>query len=194
MSSDDAVALSRRSLVRGLSLLLAAAPALSACGDGGIQAALWRRASGAGLQERMAQVDFRRFRAGSGQRIRNELIFLTTGGGHPLPPTHRLEVMIRESVISTLVRIDGESLGQIYSVQASFRLISIKDKKVVLQGSAMPAPVSSGSRRSIPTCAHARTPRTARRAPSPTTSRRGSRRICPARRETVPLPDGKKSA
>jgi len=53
-----------------------------------------------------------------------------------LPPTHRLEVTIRESVISTLVRIDGESLGQIYAVEASFQLISIKDKKVVLKGSS----------------------------------------------------------
>ena len=130
------VTLSRRSLVRGLSLLVAAAPALAACGNGGIRPLYGATPSGAGLQERMAQVDVATIPGRVGQRIRNDLIFLSTGGGHPLPPTHRLEVTIRESVISTLVRMDGESLGQIYAVEASFQLISIKDKKVVLKGSS----------------------------------------------------------
>jgi len=130
------VTLSRRSLVRGLSLLLAAAPALAACGNGGIRPLYGATPSGAGLQERMAQVDVATIPGRVGQRIRNDLIFLTTGGGQPLPPTHRLEVTIRESVISTLVKIDGDSLGQIYAVEASFQLISIKDKKVVLKGTS----------------------------------------------------------
>jgi len=112
------------------------APALAACGNGGIRPLYGATASGAGLQERMAQVDVAPIPGRVGQRIRNDVIFLTTGGGDPLPPTHRLEVTIRESVISTLVRIDGESLGQIYAVEASFQLISIKDKKVVLKGSS----------------------------------------------------------
>ena len=130
------VTLSRRSLVRGLSLLLAAAPALAACGNGGIRPLYGATPSGAGLQERLAQVDVAPIPGRVGQRIRNDVIFLTTGGGQPLPPTHRLEVTIRESVISTLVRIDGDSLGQIYAVEASFQLISIKDKKVVLKGTS----------------------------------------------------------
>ena len=130
------VTLSRRSLVRGLSLLLAAAPALAACGNGGIRPLYGATPSGAGLQERLAQVDVATIPGRVGQRIRNDLIFLSTGGGQPLPPTHRLEVTIRESVISTLVRIDGDSLGQIYAVEASFQLISIKDKKVVLKGTS----------------------------------------------------------
>ena len=130
------VTLSRRSLVRGLTLLLAATPALAGCGNGGIRPLYGATPSGAGLQERMAQVDVATIPGRVGQRIRNDLIFLTTGGGQPLPPTHRLEVTIRESVISTLVRIDGDSLGQIYAVEASFQLISIKDKKVVLKGTS----------------------------------------------------------
>jgi LPS-assembly lipoprotein len=122
--------------VRGLSLLLAAAPALAACGNGGIRPLYGATPSGAGLQERLAQVDVATIPGRVGQRIRNDLIFLTTGGGQALPPTHRLEVTIRESVISTLVRIDGDSLGQIYAVEASFQLISIRDKKVVLKGTS----------------------------------------------------------
>ena len=39
-----------------------------------------------------------------GQRIRNELIFQSTGGGAAQTPTLRLEIAIRESVTSTLVR------------------------------------------------------------------------------------------
>jgi LPS-assembly lipoprotein len=129
--------LSRRSLVRGLSLLLAAAPALTACGnDAGLRPLYGATPSGAGLQERMAQVDVAPIPGRIGQRIRNDVIFLSTGGGAPLPPSHRLEVTIHESVLSTLVRLDGESLGQIYSVQASFKLIRINDKQVVLQGSS----------------------------------------------------------
>ena len=140
MSSAEAgtarVTLSRRKMVRGLALLLATAPALAACANGGIRPLYGATASGAGMQERMAQVDVAPIPGRVGQRIRNDVIFLTTGGGEPLPPTHRLEVTIRESVTTTLVRIDGDSLGQIYAVEASFQLVSIKDKKVVLKGSS----------------------------------------------------------
>ncbi len=130
------VVLSRRSLVRGLSLLLAAAPALAACGNGGFRPLYGETPSGVGLQERLKQVDVASIPGRVGQRIRNDLIFETTGGGDRLPPTHRLEVSVTESVMTTLVKIDGDSLGQIYAIQASFKLISIKDKKVVLQGTS----------------------------------------------------------
>src|SRR5262245_32190858 len=130
------VILSRRKMVRGLSLLLAAVPALAACGNGGIRPLYGPTASGAGMQERMAQVDIAPIPGRVGQRIRNDVIFYSTGGGAPLPPTHRLEVTIRESVTTTLVRIDGDSLGQIYAVEASFQLIRIGDKKVVFKGTS----------------------------------------------------------
>ena len=85
------------------------------------------------------QVDFAPIPGRVGQRIRNELIFQGTGGGGPLPPTHRMEITINESVTSTLVRIDGEALGQIYGVQASFKLVSLQnkdEKRVVFQGTS----------------------------------------------------------
>ena len=140
MSSAEAgtarVTLSRRKLVRGLSLLLAAAPMLSACGNGGFRPLYGETPSGAGLQERLKQLDVAPIPGRVGQRIRNDVIFHAGGGGELLPPTHRLEVAINESVLTTLVKIDGDSLGQIYAVQASFKLISIRDKKVVLQGTS----------------------------------------------------------
>ena len=129
------VTLSRRSLVRGLSLLLAAAPALGAC-SGGFQPLYGTTPSGAGLQERLAQLDVATIPGRVGQRIRNELIFQSSGGGELAPPTHRLEVSITESVLSTLVKKDGDALGQIYNLTANFKLIEIKTKKVVLTGSS----------------------------------------------------------
>jgi LPS-assembly lipoprotein len=130
------VTISRRSLMRGLSVLLAATPALSACGGSGFQPLYGPTASGANMEERLAQVDVAPIPGRVGQRIRNELIFQSTGGGNPLPPTHRLEVVIKETVLSTLVKVDGDSLGQIYAVQASFRLVNIQDKRVTLQGNS----------------------------------------------------------
>ena len=139
MSSAEAgrarVVLSRRSMVRGLSLLLAAAPALAACGNGGFRPLYGETPSGAGLQERLRQLDVAAIPGRVGQRIRNDLIFQSSGG-ELLPPTHRLEVAITESVLTTLVKIDGDSLGQIYAIQASFKLINIRDKKVVLHGTS----------------------------------------------------------
>jgi LPS-assembly lipoprotein len=130
------VILSRRSLVRGLALVLAAAPALSACGNGGFRPLYATTASGVGLQERLKQVDVAPIPGRVGQMIRNELIFDSSGGGNLLPPTHRLEIAISEGLLTTNVKIDGDSLGMIYTVSANFKLISIKDKKVVLTGTS----------------------------------------------------------
>jgi LPS-assembly lipoprotein len=84
----------------------------------------------------LAQLDVAAIPGRVGQRIRNELLFQASGGGELAPPTHRLEVSINESVISTLVRPDGDALGQTYAVQANFKLIEIKSKKVVLTGTS----------------------------------------------------------
>lgn len=127
---------SRRSLVRGLALLLAAVPALTACGNSGFHPLYGPTASGAGLQERLAQVEVAPIPGRVGQRIRNEVRFQANGPGEALPPTHRLEVTLNETVSSTLVKIDGDALGMIYNVNASFKLIEIKSKKVVLQGTS----------------------------------------------------------
>ena len=128
MSSAEAgtarVTLSRRSLVRGLSLLLAVAPVLAACGNSGFRPLYGTTPSGAGLQERLAQLDVAAIPGRVGQRIRNELIFQASGGGELAPPVYRLEVSITESVLSTLVKPDGDALSQVYSLQANFKLIT----------------------------------------------------------------------
>jgi LPS-assembly lipoprotein len=122
--------------VRGIALLLAAAPVLAACANGGLRPLYGATPSGAGLEERLARVEFAPIPGRVGQRLRNEMIFQTTGGGNGLAPTHRLEVAITESVLSTLVKTDGDALGGAYALQANFKLVNIKDGRVVLQGTS----------------------------------------------------------
>ena len=137
MSSGE-TGLARIASHRGLALilLLAAAPGLAAC-EGGFQplygVSAW---GGSRVQERMAQVDVAPIPGRVGQRIRNELIFQNTGASEPPPPTHRLEVAIKETRISTLVMPDGSAAGETYLIEASFRIIKISDRKVVLQGTS----------------------------------------------------------
>jgi len=117
-------------------LLLAVAPVLAACGNSGFRPLYGTTPSGAGLQERLAQLDVAAIPGRVGQRIRNELIFQASGGGELAPPVYRLEVSITESVLSTLVKPDGDALSQVYSLQANFKLINIKTKQVVLTGTS----------------------------------------------------------
>ena len=141
MSLDDS-GLARASRGRGWTrlrwpVLLAAAMALSACGDAsGFRPLYGPGVSGGQVSERLKQVEFAPIPGRVGQRIRNEMIFQTTGGGDALPPTHRLEIVLRENLTSTLVNVQGQASGQVYSVEASFRLIDTKDKRVVFQGAS----------------------------------------------------------
>lgn len=93
--------LSRRSLVRGLSLLIATAPVLAACGGEGLHPLYASSPSGVGVERRLAQVDFAPIPGRVGQRIRNELVFQATGGGNADTPAHRLEVAVKELLTST---------------------------------------------------------------------------------------------
>jgi LPS-assembly lipoprotein len=117
-------------------LMLALAAALAACADGGFRPLYAPSAVGADVSERMKEVDFAPIPGRVGQRVRNEMIFASTGGGNAVPPQYRFEVVLQENLTSTLVKITGEAANAVYSVQASFRLINTKDKKVVFQGTS----------------------------------------------------------
>jgi len=67
-----------------------------------------------------------------GQRIRNELIYQFTGGGHPAAAQYKLVLTVRQSVISQLVKRDGDSQGQISQLTTTFNLYSITDDKTPL--------------------------------------------------------------
>lgn len=131
----DSAYLTRRKLL-GLSLALAAVPALSACGDGGLRPLYGPSTVGAATSERMKQVEFAPIPGRVGQRIRNELIFQNTGGGNPAPPVYRLDIAIRESIGATLVKTSGEAASQVYNLDATFTLTDLRTRQVVLRGTS----------------------------------------------------------
>jgi LPS-assembly lipoprotein len=115
--------------------LLLAAPALSACGNGGFRPMYASTAfGGTEVDQKMAQVDVGTVPGRVGQRLRNELIYQTTGGGERQQPVYKLEIATRENVVSTLVRSDGEAASQIYNLDAAFRLTDMRSKAIVLEG------------------------------------------------------------
>lgn len=125
----------RRGLLSALGV--AALCILGGCGDAssGFRP-LYGSASlgGASTQEKLASVDVAPIPGRVGQRIRNELIFQTTGGGRAAEPQYRMDIAIRESVVSTLVMVNGNAGGQIYSIEASYNLIRLSDKAVIASG------------------------------------------------------------
>lgn len=136
--SAESRATTRRSFLRMALTAAVVAPLVTACGSGGFKP-LYGEASlgGAAANEKLAGVSVSTIPGRVGQQIRNELIFHATGGGgEPAQPTHRLEIAIRESVTSTLVLIDGDSQGQVFNVEANFKLIRLSDKSVVLSGTS----------------------------------------------------------
>ena len=123
--------------VRACVVVAVAVPLLAACGNGGFRPLHGSAAvGGADANAKFAQVDVGKIPGRVGQKIRNELIFQTTGGGAQLPPNYRLEIAIRESVTSTLVRQDGDAASQVYNLSASFKLTRITDSSVTLQGTS----------------------------------------------------------
>jgi LPS-assembly lipoprotein len=90
-------------------------------------------ASGEDLAEVMKSVDVSTVPGRVGQRIRNELIFRTTGGGYAADkPKYRLDIAIKESVMFTLVNQRGDPQGSIYQLYSEFKLVRLSDNKVVV--------------------------------------------------------------
>jgi LPS-assembly lipoprotein len=117
--------------------LAASLAALVGCGDAGFRPLYAPNANGATASERLKEVDFAIIPGRVGQRIRNDLIFESTGGGGKgSAPLYRFEVVLKETVTSTFVDIQGKVAGAVYSVEAAFRLIDAKEKKVVFQGTS----------------------------------------------------------
>ncbi len=116
-----------------LCTLFAVAPFIAAC-ESGFRPLYATGPNGAVLNQKLARVDVASIPSRVGQRIRNELIFENNGGSLPEAPEYRLDIAMRESLLSTLVRSDGEASSQIYSLDATFKLLRLSDKKIILQG------------------------------------------------------------
>jgi LPS-assembly lipoprotein len=91
---------------------------------------------GAKLAQVMAGVEIDPIPGRVGQKLRNELIFSTTGGGVAPPSRYRLDISIKESVTYQLVQITGDATGQVYQLDATFKLVDGQGK-VILQGTAI---------------------------------------------------------
>jgi LPS-assembly lipoprotein len=124
-----------------IAVAMATAAMLGACGNansGGFSPLYGPTASGAHLNEKFATVDFATIPGRVGQRIRNELLFdksATTPTG--AAAAHRLEVKVIDNVATTLVKINGDSQGQVYQVEASYRLVDLKTNKPVFEGRSL---------------------------------------------------------
>jgi LPS-assembly lipoprotein len=108
---------------------------LGGCGDAGFRPMYGATGiGGAAASEKLAQVDISTIPGRVGQQLRNEFIYQSTGGGARPEPVYRLEVAVRESVTSTLIEKTGDARGQVYNLDAAFKLIRIADKQVVMEG------------------------------------------------------------
>jgi LPS-assembly lipoprotein len=127
---------SQASGLRAVALCGLASVLLAGCGASGFRPLYGSSAvGGANVEQSLAQVDVATIPGRVGQQVRNEVIYQTTGGGaQTTDPAYRLEVAIRESVTSTLVRVDGDARSQVYNLDAAFKLVRVADKTVVLEG------------------------------------------------------------
>ena len=113
-------------------LLFAAALSLAGCG---IQPLYGTTAGGSRLAAVMKSVDVTPIPGRVGQRVRNELIFANTGGGVAEPTRYKLDIAVKESISNELVRRSGDVQGQVYELNAVFKLLD-QSGKVVLEGKA----------------------------------------------------------
>jgi LPS-assembly lipoprotein len=125
--------MSWRSLAIAVAVSIAAC-ALAGCGFQPLYGGT--TAGGQKLSDVMAGVEINPIPGRVGQKIRNELIFATTGGGYPAPSHYRLDITIKESLVNQLVEISGDATGQVYQLDATFRLMD-PTGKVLLQGTAI---------------------------------------------------------
>ena len=109
---------------------------VAGCGDSGFRPMYASSAivGGADLTEKLKELEVAPIPGRVGQRLRNELIYQSTGGGLAAQPVYRLEIIIRESITPTLVQIDGNSSGSVYNLNTSFRLVRLADRSVALSG------------------------------------------------------------
>ena len=115
--------------------LCAGAGALAGCGFQPLYGGT--TASGAKLAEVMAAVDINPIPGRVGQRVRNELIFANTGGNYAAPQKYRLDIVVKESVTDQLVQITGDATGQVFELNATYKLVDVSNGKVLLVGSAI---------------------------------------------------------
>jgi LPS-assembly lipoprotein len=115
--------------------LCAGAAALAGCGFQPMYGG--SAVGGTSVVQAMASVDVNPIPGRVGQRVRNELIFASTRGGYAAQPRYRLDIAIKETVTDQLVQISGNATGQVYQLNATYKLIDATNNKVLLVGTAV---------------------------------------------------------
>lgn len=110
---------------------------LTLSGCGGIRPLYGTAADGTDMRAAMAAVKIQPIPGRVGQKVRNELIFESTGGGEAPPSRFRLDIAIKESVANQMVLITGDATGQVYQLNATFKLVNVADGKIIMQGNAI---------------------------------------------------------
>jgi LPS-assembly lipoprotein len=123
-----------RSAKRLAAAMVLIAPLLAGCG---FQPMYAETSTGVQLDEVMRTVSVAKIPGRVGQRLRNDLIYATTGGGYRDAPFYRLEIAIRESVQDTVVAKTGEAEGRAYRLTAAFKLVRLEDDAVLLSGTSI---------------------------------------------------------
>lgn len=113
---------------------LSVGPLVTACGNGGFRPMYAANFDGQSLSQAMAQVSVTTIPGRVGQRVRNELIFQTTGGGEAQEKAYKLDIVLRERLTSQLVDAQGDSESQIYHLDADFQLTERTGGAVILKG------------------------------------------------------------
>ncbi|MEO1794242.1 MAG: hypothetical protein AAFU50_06525 [Pseudomonadota bacterium] len=120
----------------GLAAIAAATFAITGC-TSGFQPMHASFGPGPALSDKMKSVRVTAIPGRVGQRIRNELLFQTTGDGHTTAASkYRLDVAISERVTSSIVDRQGDSLNRTYALDATFRLVDLETNQVALTGSS----------------------------------------------------------
>jgi LPS-assembly lipoprotein len=111
---------------------------LSACGaDSGGFKPLYGATGGETYDQRLAKVEIAPVSGRVGQRIRNELVFQRSTGTEAISPELRLDIILTESLLTTLVNSVGASSSQVYQLEARYQLVDLKTKKSVLDGRSL---------------------------------------------------------
>ena len=87
-----------------------------------------------GLIKKLSSVRITTIPGRAGQIIRNELAFQSFNRNYQVTPRYRLDITVTERITSTLVNFSGDSAGQIYQIDAKFKLIEIFNDKVIANG------------------------------------------------------------
>jgi LPS-assembly lipoprotein len=127
-----------RRQLRGIMAACVVGVFLGACGgEGGGFTPLYGATGGKTYDQRLATVDISKIPGRVGQRIRNELVFDRSVGNSAITPDTRLDVVITETILTTLVNATGSSSSQVYQLEARYQLVDLKTKKSVLDGRSL---------------------------------------------------------